>query len=522
MIITRTAIALVAMAAGAVALPAPDASAQFTADPASPSLLARGANDQVQPKVVPIPSGGFYMSWYDNATGGYDPMVQRFDANGVSVWPAGVKVLDTNFSSTEDYGFTMDAAGNAVIVTRSDVGGGVKVVAQAISPSGAILWAPGGVQLSASTSINSPRAGRAGDGAAVAGWTESSRAKVLRLNPDGSPAWSAAATVSDGTATTFISDLQPGDGGSVIASVVRYTTFSGAKTIQAQKFSASGAAQWVSTNVRVFTAGSLQFGNFPTFLPDGEGGAIFTWYTTGPLQSWAQWVSPTGALRFGTSGAAVTSTTEQERTGPTAAYDPATRRVYVAFTAHTPNSSIYGTGGQAFDEAGTRLWGDAGLMCAPMETVYQHWQARVAMLDGFPTFSWTRTASFGSEVAYAQSYAADATQRWTTPSALTGTTSTARMVFQAGSGSPSCVLAIWENGGTGNADIVGNRLNPDGSLGTPAVFGDLNGDSKVNGGDLGIMLGDFGTPPPGSLADLNHDGVVTGADIGLLLGAWTS
>jgi hypothetical protein len=82
------------------------------------------------------------------------------------------------------------------------------------------------------------------------------------------------------------------------------------------------------------------------------------------------------------------------------------------------------------------------------------------------------------------------------------------------------VLAIWENGAIGDTDIVGNRLNPDGSLGTPSLFGDLNGDSKVNGADLGIMLGDFGTPPPGSLADLNHDGVVTGADIGLLLGAW--
>ncbi len=520
MIHARPGIALLAMVAGAAALLAPESHAQFTADPATPSLLARGANDQVQPKVVPIPSGGFYMSWYDNATGGYDPVVQRFDADGVSVWPAGVKVLDTNFSSTEDYGFTMDAAGNAVIVTRSDAGGSVKIVAQAISPSGAILWAPGGVQLSASTNVNSPKAGRAGDGAVVAGWTESSRAKLLRLNADGTPAWGAAATVTDGTATTILSDLQPGDGGSVIAAVVRYTTFSGAKTIQAQKFSSAGAAQWVSTNVRVFTTGSLQFGNFPTFLPDGEGGAIFSWYATGPLQSWAQWVSPTGALRFGTNGASVTATTENERTGPTACYDPAARRVYVAFTAHVPNSSIFGTGGQAFDESGTRLWGDAGLMCTPMETVYQHWQARVAMLGGFPTFSWTRTASFGSEVAYAQSYAADAAPRWSAPSALSGTTSTGRMIFQAGSGSPSYVLAIWENGAIGDTDIVGNRLNPDGSLGTPSVFGDLNGDSKVNGADLGIMLGDFGTPPQGSLADLNHDGVVTGADIGLLLGAW--
>jgi hypothetical protein len=222
-------------------------------DPAQPAILASAASEQVQPKVVPIPSGGFYMSWYDNRSGGYDPWVQRFDARGIGVWPdGGVRVLDTSFSSTEDYGLTMDNAGNAVIVTRSDIGGGVKIVAQAVSPSGTLLWGPTGTQLAATG--NAPKAGRAGDGAAVAGWSEGNRAKVMRLNADGTAAWATASTITDGAATTILADLQPGDGGSVIASVVRYTTFTGAKTLQAQKYSATGTAQWAATNVRVFPA----------------------------------------------------------------------------------------------------------------------------------------------------------------------------------------------------------------------------------------------------------------------------
>ena len=56
------------------------------------------------------------------------------------------------------------------------------------------------------------------------------------------------------------------------------------------------------------------------------------------------------------------------------------------------------------------------------------------------------------------------------------------------------------------------------ALGTPvARFGDLNGDGVVNGADLGLLLGAWGTPGPG---DLNGDGTVTGSDLGLLLGAW--
>jgi hypothetical protein len=56
------------------------------------------------------------------------------------------------------------------------------------------------------------------------------------------------------------------------------------------------------------------------------------------------------------------------------------------------------------------------------------------------------------------------------------------------------------------------------ALGTPvARFGDLNGDGVVNGADLGLLLGAWGSTGPG---DLNGDGTVSGADLGLLLGAW--
>ena len=498
-----------------------NAVAQFTSDPNTPDVLASGTNDQVQSKVVNIPTGGFYMSWYDNSTGGYDPWVQRYDANGIGQWPnKGVRVLDTNFSSTEDYGLTSDAAGNAVIVTRSDIGG-LKIIAQAVSPSGVLLWGANGVTLSSTAVVNSPRAGRAGDGAAVAGWTESSRAKVMRLTPEGTAAWATVATISDGTATTFLSDLQPGDGGSVIASVVRYTTFTGAKTIQAQKFSSTGAAQWVATNVRVFTTGSLQFGNFPSFISDGEGGAIFSWYATGPLQSYAQWVSPTGALRFGTNGAGVTAGTNLERVSPNAAYDPLLRRIYVAWTEHVPNSSIYASGGQSFSEDGTRLWGDIGVNFSPTETTYEKTLARVAMLGEFPTFSSVRASAYGSQQASAISYDALGTPRWANPVVLTGVGFVGRMVLTAASGTPAGVLAIWESGAIGVTDIVGARLNADGSLGLPSVCGDLNGDGVVTGADLGLLLGAWG-PANGSPFDLNHDGVVNGADLGLLLGCWTT
>jgi hypothetical protein len=53
----------------------------------------------------------------------------------------------------------------------------------------------------------------------------------------------------------------------------------------------------------------------------------------------------------------------------------------------------------------------------------------------------------------------------------------------------------------------------------PPCPGDINHDNSVDGGDLGILLGQWGTF--GS-ADLNNSGEVDGADLGILLGEWGS
>ena len=48
---------------------------------------------------------------------------------------------------------------------------------------------------------------------------------------------------------------------------------------------------------------------------------------------------------------------------------------------------------------------------------------------------------------------------------------------------------------------------------------DLNHDGLVDGADLGVLFGSFGTCSH-CMADLNDDGLVNGADLGALLGFW--
>jgi len=54
----------------------------------------------------------------------------------------------------------------------------------------------------------------------------------------------------------------------------------------------------------------------------------------------------------------------------------------------------------------------------------------------------------------------------------------------------------------------------------PSCGADLNGDGVVNGADLAMLLGAWGTSS-GPCVDLNGDGIVDGADLAFLLGSWS-
>lgn len=55
----------------------------------------------------------------------------------------------------------------------------------------------------------------------------------------------------------------------------------------------------------------------------------------------------------------------------------------------------------------------------------------------------------------------------------------------------------------------------------PTCDADLTGDGKVDGADLGVLLGTWG-PCAGTTcpADINRDGHVNGADLGLVMGSF--
>jgi hypothetical protein len=85
--------------------------------------------------------------------------------------------------------------------------------------------------------------------------------------------------------------------------------------------------------------------------------------------------------------------------------------------------------------------------------------------------------------------------------------------------SAGCAISTYtltDNVGTGFFDRWVVKLNGNFTQCASACPADLNQDNVVNGADLGILLGAWGT----AAGDLNGDGTTNGADLGLMLGAW--
>ena len=99
------------LVAAALGLAAAPALGQWSSDAAVNTPIASANGEQVQPKIRATADGGCYVTFFDNQSGGYDVRVQRLNAAGEVQWPGGVLVADRSFSSTQDYGASVDTAG---------------------------------------------------------------------------------------------------------------------------------------------------------------------------------------------------------------------------------------------------------------------------------------------------------------------------------------------------------------------------------------------------------------------------
>ena len=101
----------------------------------------------------------------------------------------------------------------------------------------------------------------------------------------------------------------------------------------------------------------VQFGNFPEFITDGSGGAVFAWYTSSPaLDCFAQHIRADGTEAFPHNGSAGSTNTNNVRVAPSVSYRAKTDETFLFWTEEDSNQFVNGVYGQKFDSQGASQW----------------------------------------------------------------------------------------------------------------------------------------------------------------------
>ena len=479
--------------------------AQWPSDPSVNLALANGANDQVQPKLLALPNGSWYLSWFDNNPNGkppfgYDVYVQALDAGGVHLARQnGIRVADLGLSSTEDYGLSVDTAGNELVAFQDDrEGSNLQITAAKISPAGQLVWGKLGVQLTNDqNSNNNPKIAGTTDGDVVVAWSSNSNLVLQKLDPSGSPLWGTGIVLSDPKANYLVADLHAAEKGSVIVSWVRSAGFGQPSTLLATKLSASGGPLWGNKPLSIFDGGSLQFGEFPYFIPDGGGGAVFSWYSNSPtLQVYAQHILANGTEAFPHNGSVGSNNTNNVHVSPSVAYRNASSETFLFWTEEDSNQILNGVYGQKFDSTGAQQWGSNGLVIVPLGSDQQLFVQTVQTGTGAQVF-WVDEPNFDQDTM--NSIRLDGSGNTTCSLFPVSSVVSGKSRLAAAIGPSGLSAVVWQDDRTGDQNIYLQNVNTDCSLGyLPIQCSEIKGTrARCVNGTLQVGI---------ALKDLSHDG----------------
>jgi hypothetical protein len=479
--------------------------AQWPSDPLLNLNLAEGPGDQVQPKLEPLPNGSWYLSWFDANPNspppiGYSVYAQSLDAGGVPQGPHnGIVVAHLGLSSTQDYGLSVDTAGNELIAFQDDrEGSNVQITAAKISPTGQMFWGPLGIQLTNNqNSNNSPRIAGTSDGNVVVAWSSNSDVVLQKLDPNGFPLWGNGVVLNQTGADFSLADLHPSDNGSVIVSWVRGTGFGSPSTLLATKLSATGSPLWGFQAVHVFDGGSLQFGEFPYFISDGNGGAVFSWYSNSPtLQVYAQHILANGTEAFPHNGSVGSTNLNNVRVSPTVSYLKSTGETFLFWTEEDGNQVLNGVYGQKFNSVGAQQWGSTGLVIVPLGADQQLFVQNVQTGTGAQVF-WVDEPGFDQDTM--NSIRLDGSGNVTCAQFPVSSVVSGKSRLAAAIASSGLSAIAWQDDRSGTDDIYLQNVNNDCSLGyLPIQCSELrSAKTGCKNGNLNVKI---------ILGDLTHDG----------------
>lgn len=465
---------MVAIAMLSMALLPPPAVADWPTDPALNLPIAVASRRQMIPHVTPDGAGGAFLMWSDNrdsAATGSDAYAQHVDASGTPLWAAnGVVVsnlLQDEAPGPQDAQVLVPATDGGVFLAYTLVGvfqTGIPTRArlQRLDANGIRLWGPAGIDVTTLPgSMINPRIISDDAGGVIVAWSGVSDTTqavwAQRFNASGEAQWAANGVVVCASDIPQAQELIPdGQGGALIA-WMDWRSPESTADLYAQRVSASGIPQWTANGVPVCT--TIGENERLKVASDGAGGLLMAWIDarSGTSQAYAQRITSTGAPAWTVDGLAFCPDC-----GPEAGH---------WITSGTNGEAIVGWGvinaqvlrAQRFGTNGERLWGPQGL------PVCQIGNPALGLLaaDGFGgAYVVWADARFGARDLFAQRLMADGTARWVTNGVLVSSASSITPFFLSMGVDPSKGIVVgWSDNRADQSDIYAQQVDPTGSLG---------------------------------------------------------
>jgi hypothetical protein len=235
------------------------------------------------PRVAAGLAGSSIIGWIDERSGDPNIYAQRVTALGAISWNVhGVTICDAANDQGEMQ-MIADGAGGAIFTWEDNRDASyLPIYAQKINSSGTVQWHTNGVRLStAGTWMYLPKIVSDGVGGAIVVWYDmrngvDNNIYAQHVLSSGTFDWaSAGLAVCAATQNQTNPDIAPDGSGGAIFTWEDTRTSPPYTDIYAQRFNASGAAQWTANGLSVSDPAGSQ--RYPVIVSDGAGGAIIAW-----------------------------------------------------------------------------------------------------------------------------------------------------------------------------------------------------------------------------------------------------
>ena len=452
--------------------------AQWSNDSEENTQISYSTAEETIPKVDAAPSGDIFFSYFSNASGNYDVMLQKYDAQGYSAWEEGLVVSDNPQQSwLSDYSMGCDSAGNAIISFSDIRNGNPDIFLYKIDSEGNPVWGEDGINcLESDMPEQEPRLPITSENAAIVTFirphAEGDKLMIYGVDAEGNAILEEEGIVYTPQEDTFFSDpyVVPALEGNFIAVYSKNTGSSmyPDRNLMAMKFNNTGTELWESPAV-ISQAGGISSFTDLHVISDHNGGVVVAWHDDRNndmvSSGFVQWIDAGGNAKYPANGVEVGTTPSVHRFDPRAVVKQGTPSIMVFWTQKNSSQSLAGLYGQHLSEEGQRMWDDAGIEFHPLDDKFTHlWLARNHE-EGAAVFYTIYEGGTSEESLKAAAVNTNGAYVWPQEVIPMSTAPSGIVHPDAGPMNSGQYLLAWADNRNGNQDIYAQNITTEGMLG---------------------------------------------------------